>query len=194
MNTIGVIRRICFLFASEPTLITDFNNFLPSGFDIQIRGKLVTIRDPEGTTHSVNIFESSALSENPGPSTAPGPAPRPQNAAEDPSARPFENAVIFLQVLKTRVSAEKYEQFLAIIKGSEGRLTEDPEYSKLMFQKVAKVLESDEDLLLGFSSFLPEMQQWCFSGELKQAFLNATLEFSQNKRMQIFRVSKAANL
>ena len=160
MDTIGVIRRVCFLFASEPSLIAGFNGFLPQGYDIILNGPVITIKDRDGRHH---IVDTSVDPNKPLPQEPTTPTPAPVQQVEDLAPRTFDNAVVFLQALKSRVSRKNYEKFLEIIKSCEGTTQLDAVQGRKMFQEVAQVLENDEDLLLGFSSFLPEMQQWCIS-------------------------------
>lgn len=163
MDTIGVIRRVCYLFAAEPSLIAGFNGFLPQGYAIILSGSVITIKDRDGRHHSVDVLaDPNKLTLNVPP------APEPSAVMEEFAPKTFDNAVSFLQALKSRVSKKNYERFLQIIKGCEGKAQLDPASGKKMFQEVAKVLENDEDLLLSFSTFLPEMHHWCVSEFVKK--------------------------
>uniref|UniRef100_A0A7E4VG74 HDAC_interact domain-containing protein n=1 Tax=Panagrellus redivivus TaxID=6233 RepID=A0A7E4VG74_PANRE len=56
IDTINVIRRVCFLFSADMNLIVGFNNFLPQGFNIKVADEhVVAIRNPNGFCYTVDV-------------------------------------------------------------------------------------------------------------------------------------------
>uniref|UniRef100_A0A914YWU4 Histone deacetylase interacting domain-containing protein n=1 Tax=Panagrolaimus superbus TaxID=310955 RepID=A0A914YWU4_9BILA len=215
MDTLGVIRQICYLFSTDTSLIDGFNNFLPQGYDISHDGRYVRIRDPQGQIHNVDIMQNPEISSDfpigeEGPSTSaptvlppqlqpfitpsqflPSHPQLQQPQQQQPQQQQLflhpqllqqqlpqqqelsrENAVSFLQGLRERIPPEKYEKFLIIIKENEKM---DLEGTALMFQKVAHLFESDENLLLGFSDFLPDIKHWCHLEHIKRQICENTI-------------------
>uniref|UniRef100_A0A914QEW0 Uncharacterized protein n=1 Tax=Panagrolaimus davidi TaxID=227884 RepID=A0A914QEW0_9BILA len=135
MDTLGVIRQICYLFSTDTSLIDGFNNFLPQGYDITHDGRFVRIRDPQGLISNVDIMQNPDIPDFPAgePSTSSAQAQPPPLHPQQQKIHPLqqqppqqqpqqqipqqqelsrENAVTFLQGLRERISPEKYEKFL----------------------------------------------------------------------------------
>ena len=53
LNTQGVIRKVGDLFVEHSDLITGFNYFLPSNYEIEVHGNILRVIEPDGTSEIV---------------------------------------------------------------------------------------------------------------------------------------------
>ncbi|CAD5209235.1 unnamed protein product [Bursaphelenchus xylophilus] len=168
IDTQGVIRRVSQLFVDHPNLITGFNTFLPSGYEVQVHGNMLRIIEPTGVTNLPMGGQSNETGFRNGENQ------KDVNLANEPNGKlaplkvnvqdismncedTLDQAVSVLNKIKERYSNQPdvYQQFLVFLTNYQNSIRNDGDDKHDLYNKVVQLFRNDQDLLEEFKTFIP---------------------------------------